>query len=140
MASNRDAGRYFIRTTQGKKFITEVIPSSAMSANFSEHVGHQVRLTGEFSDAMAAAATGDATMTADARNLPQADQPPADTGMEKAKPDKTQDADHPDKGKKAHERDRNTGRQFTASNLEMVSASGCPQSSTAPNRDKAKKY
>ena len=113
MASNRDAGRYFLRTTKGKKFVTEIIPDANLSANIAEHVGHQVRLTGQFSTAAA-----DTTM-AQAGNLPQADQP--------------------ERGKKAHEQDRNTGRQFTASNIEMVSASGCPQSSTTPNNNKAAK-
>jgi hypothetical protein len=113
MASNRDAGRYFLRTTKGKKFVTEIIPDATLSANIGDHVGHQVRLTGQFSTAAA-----DTTM-AQAGNLPQADQP--------------------ERGKKAHEQDRNTGRQFTASNIEMISASGCPQSSTTPNRTKAAK-
>jgi hypothetical protein len=129
LASNRDAGRYFIRTTKGKKFITEVIPSASLSANISEHVGHQVRLTGQFSDSMTATTsgstsgstgdtTGDTTSTAQTSSLPQ--------------------SDRPDAGKKAHEQDRNSGRQFTASNIEMISASGCPQSSTTPNRSKTK--
>jgi hypothetical protein len=108
MASTRDAGRYFIRTTKGKKFITEVIPSSDLTANMADNVGKRVRVTGQFTES-----TGDNTMTAQAGNLPQADQP--------------------NKGHKAHEQDRNAGRQFTASNIEMISASGCPQSSTAPN-------
>ncbi|HUS20194.1 MAG TPA: hypothetical protein VMZ25_11145 [Terriglobales bacterium] len=117
LASTRDAGRYFLRTTKGKKHITEVIPSSALSADFSQHVGHQVRLTGQFSDTMAANSTGD-TM-AHAGNLPQTDQPSA--------------------GRNPNVQDHNAGRQFTASNVEMVSARGCPQSTTAPNNDRSSK-
>lgn len=109
MASNRDAGRYFIRTAKGRKFVTEVIPDATLSANIAEHVGHRVRLTGQFSTAAAH------TTMAQAGDLPQADQP--------------------EPGKKAHEQDRNTGRQFTASNIEMISASGCPQSSTTPHNN-----
>lgn len=132
LASTRDHGRYFLRTTKGKKFITEVIPSTEIATNFSEHVGHQVRLTGQFTDATAAgAATGSGTLSAsnngdtaagshnDTRSLPQSDES--------------------ERGKKAHERDRNTGRQFTASNVEMIAASGCPQSSTAPNSGMSRK-
>lgn len=118
MASNRDAGKYFLRTTKGKKFVTEVIPDATLSASIAEHVGHQVRLTGQFTDVSASTA-GDTTITAQAGSLPQSDQP--------------------EKGKKAHEQDRSTGRQFTASNIEMISVSGCPQSSTKPNSNKSRK-
>jgi hypothetical protein len=118
LASTRDSGRYFLRTTKGKKHITEVIPSSELSADISQHVGHQVRLTGQYGDTSASNtstsgggnASGDTTSTA----LPQGDQPSA--------------------GRNA---DRHAERQFTASNLEMISARGCPQSSTAPNNGKA---
>jgi len=48
-------------------------------------------------------------------------------------------SDQPERGKKAHASDRPTGRQFTATNLEMVSSRGCPQSSTAPNKGRAKR-
>lgn len=129
MASNDNAGRFFLRTTTGHKMQTEIIPDAVLAANINQHVGHRVRLTGTYTDSATAttgSATGSDTMAANRSNLPQSDAPSGS-------------GERPDKGKKAHEQDMMASRAFTASTLEHVSESGCPQSSTTPNSDKARK-
>ena len=102
LESAGSSGQYMVK--HKNKDIT-VVPSSSVSSEIANHVGHKVKLYGSWEQASASASTGDNTMASNTggSNLPQSDQPGAAKG---GKSDMS-------KG----------GREFRADKIEMVSDS-----------------
>jgi hypothetical protein len=99
---------------KGKK--VTVVPSSAVSSEIANHVGHKVKVYGEWEQTSASSASGDSTMASNTgSNLPQSDQPGGTSSTTSGK----------------SKSDKNAAKEFRAEKIEMVSDScGGGKSST----------
>jgi hypothetical protein len=103
LESAGSSGQYMVRH---KNKDIAVVPSSSVSSEIGNHVGHKVKLYGTWEQASASSTAGDNTMASNTgSNLPQSDQPGAGKG--------TAGGTKTDMGKNA--------REFRADRIEMVS-------------------
>jgi hypothetical protein len=104
LESAGSSGQYMVK--HKNKDIT-VVPSSSVSSEIANHVGHKVKLYGSWEQASASASTGDNTMASTSgSNLPQSDQPGAAKSSSKGDMSKSAGA-----------------REFRVEKIEMVSDS-----------------
>jgi hypothetical protein len=113
LESAGSSGQYVIR--HKNKDIT-VVPSSAVSSEIASHVGHKVKVHGEWEQASAASSSsGSSTMASNTgSNMPQSDQPGASPSSTSGK----------------SKSDKNASKEFRAEKIEMVSDSCGGKSST----------
>jgi hypothetical protein len=128
LQSAGSSGQYTIEH-KGKQIT--VVPSSAVSSEIANHVGHKVKLYGDWEQASASASTGSSSTMAGntGSNLPQSDQPGAAGGSSTS-------------GKADKSASDKSAKEFRADKVEMVSDScgGKSKSDTSSNPSTPKPY